>query len=120
MRVRIAVGIAFAAVAAYALSFALDLFLGGWLGLYPSTVHVPVVVWTIIGYLTLIVAYYTGAGSRWLSLPFAALGGVATFGAIVGPHPHTFVVAGFLLLAAFVLWRVAQRSGNTGALHDKP
>jgi hypothetical protein len=106
---RTAGGIILAAGAAYALSFAADLFLGGWLGLYPSTVHVPLVTWTVIGWIALAVAHQISGGSLWLSIPFAVLAALVLLAAVVGSHAHNYAIAGFLLVIAVIVWRIAPR-----------
>jgi hypothetical protein len=109
---RTGIGIILAAAAAYAFSFAIDLLLGGLVGVYPSTAFLPVVTWSLIATVALVVAYKSAAGSRWLALPFVALGAVALLGAVVGSHPHSYGVAALLLLQAFIIWRLDPKRAS--------
>jgi hypothetical protein len=109
---RTGIGIFLAAGAAFAFSFAIDLLLGALMGVYPSTAFLPVVTWSVIATVALAVAYKVAAGSRWLAVPFAAFGALALFGALVGPHPHSYGVAALLLAQAFIIWRLGTRPAS--------
>jgi hypothetical protein len=109
---RTGIGILLAAGAAYAFSFAIDLLLGGLAGVYPSTGYLPVVTWSFIATVVLVVAYKIAAGSRWLALPFVAFGALALLGAVVGSHPHSYGVAALLLIQAFIIWRLAPKPAS--------
>lgn len=101
--------IALAAIAAYAFSFAIDLLLGGLAGVYPATAYLPVVTWSLIATVALVIAVKTARRSSWLALPFCAFGAVALLGAFVGTHPHNFGVAALLFIQAVIVWRMFRQ-----------
>ena len=105
---RLSVSLALATGAAYAFSFAVDLLLGGLIGVYPSTAFLPVITWSAISIMALLAARAVSHGSGWLAVPYVALGLLAAFGGIVGPHPHNVGVACLMLLHAYLLWKTAR------------
>jgi hypothetical protein len=109
---RTGIGILLAAGAAYAFSFAVDLLLGGLAGVYPATAYVAVVTWSFMATVAPFVAYKSAAGSRWLALPFAVFGALALLGAVLGAHPHSYGVAGLLLIQALIVWRLAPKAAS--------
>ena len=100
------VAVLLAGVAAYALSFAFDLLLGGIIGVYPETAFLLVVTWSIISAVLLIVAIKLTRQRIWLVLPFAAFTIFALVGAIVGTHLHSYGVAVLLAVQSLIMWRV--------------
>jgi hypothetical protein len=58
-----------AGVSAYAFSFALDLFFGALLGVYPSTAFLPVVTWSIIAAIAGVIALRLAPTGRFLVVP---------------------------------------------------
>ena len=111
---RTGVAILLSAVAAYAFSFAMDLLLGGLVGVYPATAYLPVVTWSLIATVTLLVATKVTSRRNWLALPFAAFGVLALFGARVGTHPHSYGVAALLFIQAVIIWRVFVQPTSAG------
>ena len=97
-----------AGASAYALSFASDLLFGRLFGLFPNTVWLPIGTWSAI-FLILFFAAASLSLARWISFGF--FGGVALFGAIVGSHPHSYLVAAVLLVIA--CWRWVTRKTVT-------
>jgi hypothetical protein len=104
------VAVILAAVAAYAFSFALDLLLGGLMGVYPSTAFLPVVTWSVVATVLLILAARTTHRRAWLAFPFVAFGLLALLGGLVGNHPHSYGVAAVMVIQALILWRVFSRT----------
>lgn len=94
------------AVAAYAFSFAIDLLLGGLVGVYPNTAYLPVVTWSAIGTVALVLATRATSRSLLLAAPFAVFGALALFGAVIGTHPHSYGVAALLFIQAGIVWRL--------------
>jgi hypothetical protein len=105
---RLSVSLALAAGAAFAFSFAVDLLLGRLIGLYPSTAFLPVVTWSALSTVALLLARAISRGNRWLALPYVAFGLLAALGGAVGSHPHNFAVSGLMLLHAYLLWKTAR------------
>src|SRR5712692_415393 len=103
---RLVLSLILATAAAYAFSFAIDLLAGGLLGVYPSSAYLPVVTWSAIS-LVAILAATAARSSRWLALPYAVFGVLASLGGMVGSHPHNFVVAGAMFLHTFFVWKAA-------------
>jgi hypothetical protein len=102
---RVGIAVLLSAGSAYALSFAFDLLLGGLVQVYPSTAFPAFVTWALIATGVLLLAYKLAPyNRRWLALPFAALGGLAAVGGLVGPHPHDFGVAALLFIQAALMW----------------
>ncbi len=117
---RLCISLVIAAGAAYAFSFAIDLLIAGLIGVYPNTAFLPVVTWSVISGTLLLAARAVVADRlRWLSLPYAAFGILATLGALVGTHLYSLGVAGLLFVHAALVWKAGQQraSGNRGALH---
>lgn len=112
---RVVLGVVIAAGAAFAFSFAADLLFGAFAGVYPSTAYLPVTTWSLIAVAALVVAYRLASGNRWLSIPFVGFGGLALLGAVIGSHPHNYVVAALLLGESVVIWRMAPASHLGGA-----
>ncbi|HLK64469.1 MAG TPA: hypothetical protein VKU19_13580 [Bryobacteraceae bacterium] len=111
---------ALAAGAAYAFSFAIDLLIGGLIGVYPSTAFLPVVTWSVISGLLLLAARAIVADRlRWLAIPYVLFGILATLGALVGTHFYSFGVAGLLFVHASVVWKAGQQKSakQKGPLH---
>ena len=116
---RLSVSLALATGAAYAFSFAVDLLLGGLIGVYPNTAFLPVITWSAISTMALLAARATSRGSGWLAVPYVALGLLAAFGGAVGSHPHNFAVAGLMFLHAYLLWKTARPVFLQGAFQDE-
>jgi|SRR5438093_2136341 len=92
-----------AGASAYSFSFALDLLVGGLLGVYPSTAFLPVVTWSIIAAVTGFVAWRLAPTGRFLVIPFVALALLALIGGIVG-HRYNFLVGALMLPQAGGVW----------------
>lgn len=94
-----------AAVSAYSFSVAIDILLGGLLGVYPSAdfFYLPVGTWTVIATITVVVAVYLAPQGRFLAIPFALVALLALFGGIVG-HRYNFIVAAVMLAASVGVW----------------
>jgi len=94
-----------AAASAYCLSFAADLLLGRLFGLFPDTVWLPIGTWSGI-FAILFYAAASLSRKRWPTvIPFVLFGGLALFGAIVGSHPHSYLVVAVLFVVAVLRWR---------------
>jgi uncharacterized membrane protein YcaP (DUF421 family) len=73
----------------------------------------PVVTWSLIATVLLIIAARISPRRTWLALPFAAFGALAVLGAVVGTHPHAYAVALLLFIQAVILWRVFRQPATT-------
>ncbi len=103
---RLFISLAIAAGAAYAFSFAIDLLIGGLIGVYPNTVFLPVVTWSVISGVLLLAARAVVAGRlRWLSLPYVLFGTLAVLGALASTHLYSLGVAGLLYVQALLIWK---------------
>ena len=98
----------FAAVSAYALSFAADLLVGGLLHIYENNVYKAVPTWTIIAGITGFIALGITRSRTPILLPFALITAFATFGGVVGRN-YNFIVAGIMLLATLLVVAVTRR-----------
>lgn len=98
---RVAIGLLLAAVAAYALSFAIDMFLVWLVGEYPAMPFpiLPMTTWWIIFLVASGAAWATAPGRPVLAAPATLLALVAFFAGIVG-HRYNLVVAAALGLLA--------------------
>ena len=96
-----------AIVGVYALSFALDLLLGGILRVYPNTAFLPVVTWSVVAAVTLLLALRLTDLRRWLAIPFLAFGLLTAVGGAVG-HRYSLGVAALMFVQAAVLWLACQ------------
>jgi hypothetical protein len=92
-----------AGVSAYSFSFAVDLLLGGLLGVYPSTAFLPVVTWSIIATITALIALRLAPRGRFLVVPFVLLGLLAMLGGVV-EHRYSLFVGLILLGQAIGVW----------------
>ena|SRR5437870_2318424 len=97
-----------AAASAYSFSFAIDLLLGGLLGVYPSTAFLPVVTWSVIATITALIALRLAPTARFLVIPFVALALLALIGGAVG-HRHSLFVGLILLGQAIGVWLATAR-----------
>jgi len=95
--------------AAYAFSFAVDLLVGGLIGIYPKTAFLPVATWSVISAVSILAARALSRCSRWLALPYAAFGALAVLGGMVGAHPHNFIVAAAMFLHTHFVWKASTR-----------
>jgi hypothetical protein len=87
-----------AGASAYALSFAADLMFGRVFGLFPDTVWLPIGTWTGIFILLLSIARQL-SDSKWcVILPFGLFSALALVGALVGTHPHSYLVAAVMFI----------------------
>jgi hypothetical protein len=90
-----------AAGAAYAASFALDLFVGACLGFYPFRPFTfPVFTWSGITIALHSLARYASVSTRWIQVPYLGVGGIAAMAGILGPHRYNIVVGTPLILFA--------------------
>lgn len=111
------VALIIASVSAYSFSFAIDLFLGGLLGIYPSTVFLPVVTWSIIATITGFVALRLVPMGRFLVIPFAGLALLAFLGGVVG-HRHSLLVGGMMLAQAIGVWMATSTRQHSMFVKD--
>ena len=102
----------FATVAAYAFSFAIDILVGVWVGVYSTAGYLPVVTWSVISGVAIFLSSKITPNWRWLALPYVGFGLLAGFGGLVG-HRYDFIVAGAMLLHAFLVWRAFSRTTTT-------
>jgi hypothetical protein len=103
----------FAAVAAFAFSFAIDLLIGGLVGVYSSNVYAATVTWSV-GAAVLTWAAVKIRGRRgWLAVPFFIIAVAACIGAVVGAHPHNWGVA-----AAMIVLTIAVRRYDAGPFNS--
>jgi len=98
------------AVAAYALSSAGDLLMGGLFRVFPNTAFLPALTWLIIAIVSFILAVKISSLRSWLSIPFAVFGVLALVGGFIGTHPHSFGVGLVMFIAAVFVWRIARRT----------
>ncbi len=97
-----------AGVSAYSFSFAADLLVGGLLGVYPSTVFLPVVTWSIIAAIMGFIALLLAPTGRFLMIPFIAFALLALIGGIVG-HAYSLFVALVMIGQAIGVWFATRR-----------
>ena len=103
-----------ATVAAYAFSFAIDIVVGVWVGVYSTTAYLPVVTWSVISGIAIFLSSKITRNGRWLALPYVGFGLLAGFGGLVG-HRRDLIVAGAMLLHAFLVWRAFSRTTIPGS-----
>jgi hypothetical protein len=101
---RFVLSLILATIAAYAFSFAVDLLIGGLIGIYPTTAFLPVVTWSFVSGISILAASALIRFNRWLVLPYLLFGALAVLGGCVGLHPHNFAVAAAMFLHAFFVW----------------
>jgi hypothetical protein len=92
-----------AGASAYSFSFAVDLLLGGLLGVYPSTAFLPVVTWSVIATITGLIALRLAPTGRFLVIPSVALALLALTGRVVG-HRYSLVVGVIMFGQAIGVW----------------
>ena len=110
---RLSVSLFLAAGAAYAFSVAIDLLIGGVTGVYPNTAFLPVVTWSLIsGVLLLVACALVGDKLRWLAVPYVLFGTLATLGALAGTHAYSLGVAGLLFVHAFLVWKAGRQTSS--------
>ncbi len=102
------IALVIAAASAYSFSFAIDLLLGGLLGVYPSTAFLPVVTWSVIAAITGVVALRLAPTGRFLMIPFAGLALLAFFGGVVGQR-YSLIVGAVMLAQAIGVWFATAR-----------
>jgi hypothetical protein len=107
--VRRLVALILSALSAYALSFALDLLVGGVTGVYPATAFLPVVTWALIAAIAGVLAVYLAPTFRWLVSPALLIALLAVAGGIIG-HRHSLIVGAAMLVQAGLLWRATAPS----------
>lgn len=113
------VALIIASVSAYSFSFAIDLLLGGLLGIYPSTAFLPVVTWSIIATITGFVALRLAPMGRFLVIPFVGLALLAFLGGVVG-HRHSLIVGGMMLAQAIGVWMATSTRRHSMFAQDQP
>lgn len=111
--------------AAYAGSFALDLFIGASVGFYPfQPLTIPVFTWSGIAIALHGFARFVSVSRRWLNLPYFIVGGLATMTGILGSHKYSILVGVPLILFALVSLvsgrQVAAQTGSTPARSSFP
>jgi hypothetical protein len=92
-----------AGVSAYSFSFAIDLLLGGMIGVYPSTAFLPVVTWSVIAMITGFAALCLAPTNRFLVIPFAVITMLAFLGGIVGQR-YSLIVGVVMLAQTLGAW----------------
>jgi hypothetical protein len=97
-----------AGVSAYSFSFAADLLVGGLLGVYPSTVFLPVITWSTIASIMGLIAWRLAPTGRFLTIPFIAFVLLALIGGIIG-HTYSLFVALVMVGQAIGVWFATQR-----------
>ena len=98
------------AIAAYALSFGLDLLVYSAVGYYPAGAYGPGVLWVALGTSFHIGARKLSASRYAIVVPYCFFGGLAVLTGIVGPHRFNLLV-GLPLLVVAALY---ARQGMTG------
>ena len=74
--------------------------------MFPNTVWVPIGTWSGLA-VFLMYGSHRLSRSKWLiAVPVLLFGALGFFGAVVGSHPHNYLVAGVLFLIAFLCWRL--------------
>ena len=105
--VKNALAFALAAVSAYAISFASDMFFGWAFKVYPREVFRVIPAWIITSAVTGILAVRIVRRARFVVIPYAVITLLAVFGGIVG-HRYNFAVAGFMLYMTVCIWGLTQ------------
>ena len=95
---------------AYSFSFALDLLLGGLIGVYPSTAFLPAVTWSVLAVITGFVALRLAPASRFLVIPFGVMAMFAFLGGIVGQRYS--LIVGVVMLAQALGVLLASKAEN--------
>jgi len=111
--------------AAYAASFALDLFIGAYVGFYPfSPFTLPVFAWSGIAIALHRLAQFASVSPRWIQLPYLGIGGIAVMAGLMGPHKFNIAVGTplvlFALFSALLSARSAAQNKNISARHIFP
>lgn len=87
--------------AAYAASFALDMFIGAYVRVYSfSPFTIPVFTWSGIAVALHRFARSASVTRRWMILPYLAIGGIAMMTGFLGPHKYNIAVGAPLVLFA--------------------
>lgn len=99
--------------AAYAASFALDLFFGGLVGFYPfGPLTLPLFTWLGITIVLHALAQFVSVSKRFVTLPYFIVGGIATMTGIVGSHRYSVLVGTPLILFALVCLGLAGQAAS--------
>ena len=103
-----------AAGAAYSASFALDIFIGAVLKVYPlSPFALPVFTWTAIALVLHHFARTISIRPLWVAVPYFGFGAVAVIAGIVGPHEYDIAVGGpLILLGGILAFRRSESNGT--------
>ena len=89
--------------AAYAASFALDMFVGALAGVYSfSPLTLPVFTWAVIAYSLFILSRHLRPQNRWICAAFYLIGGIAVFAGLLGPARYSILVGIPLMLFGLV------------------
>jgi hypothetical protein len=104
-------GLAFLIIAAssYALSFALDLLIGGTLGVYPATAFLPSITWSVLALVSGVLGLQLAPTARCLVMPPLLIAGIALIGGLVGHH-YSLLVSACMLIQAAAVWYATRRS----------
>ena len=102
-----AAAFALAAVSAYSVSFAADMFVGWAVKIYPVGVFKAIPTWIIISAVTGIAAVRIARRAYFVVIPYAVLALLAAFGGIVG-HRYYLAVAGIMFLMTISVWGVMR------------
>jgi len=79
--------------AAYAASFALDMFVGALAGVYSfSPLTLPVFTWTVIAFILFVLSRHLRPQNRWICAAFCLIGGIACFAGLLGPDRYSMLV----------------------------
>ncbi len=90
----------------------MDLLVGGLVGIYPATAYLPVVTWSLITTVLLVIAIRIAPQRVWLAIPFAVLGALVLLIAVVSTRLPSFAVPFLLFIQAGILWRVFRKPGR--------
>jgi hypothetical protein len=113
------IAILLACISAYSLSFALDMLIGGLVGVYPATAFLPVVTWSGLCAVTLLAALKLNGLKSGLWVPFCVFGAVAIIGGIIGTHRYNLSVGGLVLVQAVLIGAAKRKRRMTGTTQER-
>lgn len=97
--------------AAYAASFALNMFVGALAGVYSfSPLTLPVFTWAVIAFILFVLSRHLRPQNRWICAAFYLIGGIAVFAGLLSPARYNILVGIPLMLFALVLASANARS----------
>src|ERR1035437_2377721 len=110
MSVRGVLSFVFGAVAAYSLSFGLDLLVASATGYYSTRPYGAGLLWASMGALFHVVARRISTSKYPVVIPYSLFGGLAVLSGVIGPHRFN-VLVGLPLIVVATLY---ARQGTTG------